>query len=437
MLKMKLVGIDGNGTTVQLVEGVNRVGRMEGNEVVVADPSVSGSHCELVVEEDSIRLLDKGATNGTFVNDERVEERVVFQDEVIRFGDVSFRLDTGIRVTVEVEEVLDEMPLEEQEPAVEAVALEATKSPGIRLSNKPEPAPATPAALATGGSETVSGNEPPGLSLTRRAEPPNPPTGTKTEAPGEEYLRAYIRKEPDAKTNFMAEIGPAFSYPLKGDGLLKIFLMTLFTSAVLSTPLGFVKGLAILAIGYSFSFLVSILNSTGVCHENDIPDFPDFTSWWDDAIVPAFQVFLIHGVTYGPAAAFLIFGSEHEFLFDDEAALPGLMDLVVTGLLFLMGLAVQPMCYLLVGILDTVMSLNPIAIFVSIWRVLGHYSVCLIVLALANLAVIVGNIFVANIIPIPFLPGFISDLVFFYMMMVQMRLLGMLYQVNKKRLGWH
>src|SRR5688500_12228926 len=71
-----------------LKEGVNTVGRSDANDFAITDPSVSGSHCQVIVSDGSVRLRDVGSTNGTFINGARVTEVDLKGRQQIQLGAV-------------------------------------------------------------------------------------------------------------------------------------------------------------------------------------------------------------------------------------------------------------------------------------------------------------------------------------------------------------
>src|SRR5436190_1857376 len=73
---------------VVLKVGVNSIGRAPANDVTIEDGSVSGSHCQLIVSDDAVRLRDIGSTNGTFVNDTPVSETELAPGQRIQLGRV-------------------------------------------------------------------------------------------------------------------------------------------------------------------------------------------------------------------------------------------------------------------------------------------------------------------------------------------------------------
>jgi hypothetical protein len=71
---------------VELKQGSNFVGRGSNNDVRFEDPSVSGSHCEIVVKGASAVIRDLGSTNGTFVNRQPVREATLVPGQVVHLG---------------------------------------------------------------------------------------------------------------------------------------------------------------------------------------------------------------------------------------------------------------------------------------------------------------------------------------------------------------
>ena len=77
----------------ELLPGLNKLGRNPTNDFRVSDPSVSSFHAELYVEKDIVRVRDLGSTNGTYIDDIRVEEGLLKPENVLRLGNIRFALD--------------------------------------------------------------------------------------------------------------------------------------------------------------------------------------------------------------------------------------------------------------------------------------------------------------------------------------------------------
>jgi EAL domain-containing protein (putative c-di-GMP-specific phosphodiesterase class I) len=70
-----------------------RVGRKPGSELLLSNPTVSGSHAEFVLRKDELWLVDLGSTNGTFINGKRITTETQIQEEdLIQFAEVPLRV---------------------------------------------------------------------------------------------------------------------------------------------------------------------------------------------------------------------------------------------------------------------------------------------------------------------------------------------------------
>jgi pSer/pThr/pTyr-binding forkhead associated (FHA) protein len=81
------------GETVTVDKRVSLVGRGKDCAIVVVDKSVSRVHARLTVERSgAIHVEDLKSSNGTWVNEARVESSTVRDGDLVRFGNVEFRL---------------------------------------------------------------------------------------------------------------------------------------------------------------------------------------------------------------------------------------------------------------------------------------------------------------------------------------------------------
>ena len=70
------------------------LGSVEGNHVVLADPSISRHHARLIVRDSQCILVDLKSTSGTFVNDRRLTTPlVVHTTDQIRIGDYTLAIE--------------------------------------------------------------------------------------------------------------------------------------------------------------------------------------------------------------------------------------------------------------------------------------------------------------------------------------------------------
>jgi pSer/pThr/pTyr-binding forkhead associated (FHA) protein len=89
----KLVG---EGKELPLKAGSNTFGRKAGNDVVIADPYVSGKHGLIEIAEDGVFVTDTGSSNGTMLNDAKLVPNMrtkVTPDDIIRLGSMEFRVE--------------------------------------------------------------------------------------------------------------------------------------------------------------------------------------------------------------------------------------------------------------------------------------------------------------------------------------------------------
>src|SRR5262245_42025171 len=72
------------GTKASVKQVRFRAGALQGNDLQLKDPSVSGHHFELTLEPLGYRIRDLGSRNGTFVGGTRVLDAYVTSPGVLR-----------------------------------------------------------------------------------------------------------------------------------------------------------------------------------------------------------------------------------------------------------------------------------------------------------------------------------------------------------------
>lgn len=68
------------------------VGRSAECELVIDDPSVSRRHARVVLETGALVVQDLGSSNGSFINDVKIERQQAAPGDRLRFGDIEFAL---------------------------------------------------------------------------------------------------------------------------------------------------------------------------------------------------------------------------------------------------------------------------------------------------------------------------------------------------------
>ncbi len=75
------------GKRYPLIDQSNVIGRAPESQIVINETSVSRKHARLVVSGDNVLVEDLGSSNGTFINDIKVEGQVTLKDgDMIRLG---------------------------------------------------------------------------------------------------------------------------------------------------------------------------------------------------------------------------------------------------------------------------------------------------------------------------------------------------------------
>lgn len=86
----------GEGNEYPLKQGVNSFGRKSENDIQISDPYVSGRHGQIEIAEDGIFLTDVGSTNGTMLNDAKLnpnQRTQISPEDVIRLGNMRFHVE--------------------------------------------------------------------------------------------------------------------------------------------------------------------------------------------------------------------------------------------------------------------------------------------------------------------------------------------------------
>ena len=72
----------------ELGPGPNYAGRSAANNIKLEDPSVSGSHAQIIVQDGCVVIKDLGSMNGTYINGLPVKEGVLSPGQLLRLGAV-------------------------------------------------------------------------------------------------------------------------------------------------------------------------------------------------------------------------------------------------------------------------------------------------------------------------------------------------------------
>lgn len=88
-----LVVIHGNdlGTLYNLNISQVTIGRSANCEIKIEHGAISRNHARIVITGTSVVIRDLGSTNGTYVNDEPIEEHVLSEGDLLKVGRTIFK----------------------------------------------------------------------------------------------------------------------------------------------------------------------------------------------------------------------------------------------------------------------------------------------------------------------------------------------------------
>lgn len=78
------------GMTYLLPKGTTTVGRHPESDIFLNDVTVSRQHCRFLVDDDGLLVEDSGSTNGTYVNDARVDQATLRAGDEVLVGRFHF-----------------------------------------------------------------------------------------------------------------------------------------------------------------------------------------------------------------------------------------------------------------------------------------------------------------------------------------------------------
>jgi hypothetical protein len=230
----------------------------------------------------------------------------------------------------------------------------------------------------------------------------------------------------------------AFSYPLKGDGLILLgcggFLFLLADGAAFlarHAPIYGIMALIFLTIfifGYSTRYFQYVITDT-VSGKEELPDWPDMTDFSGEIRSPFFQFIGLVVVCFAPAIGLTIYAGHAE-----EGG-PWLG--VATVAAMLIGAIYFPMAFAAVAMYDSLGAVNPLLIVPSILKIPKEYAITIALFA----AILTVRWVCVNVVPellgIPYiLPAILANFLGLYLLVVEMRILGLMCRTRKGELGW-
>lgn len=433
---------------IALKPGTNRIGRSDQNDFQVNHPSVSGSHCEIMVSSAGVLLKDLGSTNGTFVNRAPVREVLLQSGQELQLGGVNMVFEgPGAPAAVAV-------------PASVPMAAPVRLAPaGLRISRpqaEPPPADEPPLAPPLVAAPAQSASPMTAGPTFCKFHPKTPARfhcghcqkfycdmcvttrtvgevmGKFCRACGQAVTPVQVQRTHTSSKGFFSRLPGAVIYPFRGFGLLILVLAAAFFSALefIGGPFGII--IMIGAYGFLFLFMQNIIHSTA-SNENEPLSLPDAGGLFG----AAFQLGATITLSFGPAIGLLI-----ARFFDVEVPVAAIIAAGVFGCLYF------PMSFLAVAMKDTVMAANPLIVIPAIFKMPFEYLITSVLLMsvfglrqLGNLvsSVAEGVTFSTKDMSVLFLAIGVQAAWAFgslYLLTVSMRILGLLYISKKEKFGW-
>ena len=399
-----------------LRNGVVIVGREDGNDFVLDHPSVSSPHCEISVHDSRIAVKDLGSSNGTFIDEQPVTESRLLPGQILRIGEVQLRLE-------------EPAPAGTPESAQAAVAVPGV-AVGVHCKYHPRNAARFFCPKCVGSFCEMCVN-------TRQVAGKSKWFCRKCSV---ECTSVLAREEaPLAEISFASQMVCAFKYPFKGDGIVLMCVGTILFLVVDGarwiSKFVFIYGLiavillTIFGTGYLTAFLRRVITSTAQGDE-EMPEWPEIEDFASDVFAPFMQFIGTVVFCFGPMIGLTIYALVGS---NGDSAWLGW----ATTAAMLIGCIYFPMAFTAVAMADSIVAVNPLVVIPSIMRVLGQYLLTVVVLAVILLVRWLLFRLLGIILPIPLLPTIITSLLGLYLLVVEMRILGLLYRNNKDRLGWY
>ena len=399
------------GQEFHLAPGRNSVGRNPGNLVEIPHSSISGQHGEL--EEDPngwLAVRDLGSTNGTVYEGQQVSEAFVSPGETFQLGDVVVHYAASTTAPVAESPPLDPPPVEPKPSGKPC-----KKHPELNVSL------ICPQCKLKMCERCVNQVEISGK-LKNYC-----PTCKQICTPLTKHKKKRKQQKEKEDRSFWKCVPDILKYPLRGSGLALLGLGAIWSVIMdLLTGFSFILILFFLisTFGYLFAYMQKIIMTTAN-GEDDLPTWPDLTEVWQDLIFPCFIFLWTFLVCFAPP-----------IIYEVSCVRQGLdINLGILFPLYAWGFLYFPMALLAVAMTNNFLAVNPLVVLPSITRLAGQYAfVTTLFFVMVALRFVVAG-FIGRT-GIPFVSSILSAFIALYFLAVEMRMLGMMYFLNRRRLRW-
>lgn len=232
-------------------------------------------------------------------------------------------------------------------------------------------------------------------------------------------------KKPEA---FAVQLTRAFIYPFKGNGIYLLIVATgvFVLLRLLANVICTIVLIELLFLLYLCAYYVSVIASSAA-GDDELPEWPDLTDIWSAIIKPILLLIGNGIVAFMPMFIWLHFFAASLYTTDIASILTTAIVFVILALLYI------PMGMLAIAMFNSSEALNPLVIVKAIIKIPLRY---LLACGLFFL-VYYGHISVTGqLARFPIIGTAVQRFFSLYMMMVAMRILGLIYYANAKKIGW-
>jgi hypothetical protein len=399
---------------IPLQPGVVSVGRTEENDVPIDHASVSTAHCQITIDGAGARIKDLGSSNGTFVNGELIEDAPLRNRQTIRVGDVLLRYEA------------DEMPEPPLPPSIATATVPGSTHCKVH--------PRNPARFSC----PHCGNYFCELCVSSRREQGRMAKFCRVCSVECTPVTLVATPEEERSLSFGHGVRGAFAYPLKGDGVILLIaggvFFLLIDAALFLARFAPVYGFVALIIltvfgtGYMVSYLRRIVTASAA-GDNRMPDWPEITEFGSDVLSPFFQLLGTVAFCFAPAIALTLYVASSAPENTGWLAWLIFASIMLSSVYF-------PMAFLAVAMFDSVMAVNPLLIIPSILKIPGTYFLTIVLFVAVLIVRWLGYKVLPVLLHSSFVAWIIASFLGLYLLMVEVRILGVLYWTRKNELGW-
>jgi hypothetical protein len=234
-------------------------------------------------------------------------------------------------------------------------------------------------------------------------------------------LRSKVAK--DAPRSFPAMVQDAFAYPLRGHGSVILILGGLFLALIdiLSRSWRMRSGIffAVFGAGYLAAYMFHIVEASAM-GKRKLPEWPEFSNFWDSICIPFFQMALPTIACCLPACVPIILFGWNEQAFAMAVAIAIVCSFYL------------PMAILAIAVNNSVAGMHLGIVFPAIWAVFLRYAaIWLTISAVGAVSQIVYHLVLEEV---PLLGLAMNMWVSLYLIAAEMRLIGILYYTSEGKL---